>query len=489
MKAGDLVGGKYRLARRLGQGAMGVVWEAVHEMTSRHVAVKLIVNATDNLRARLLREARAAGQIAHRNVVEVYDVGQTAEEDPFLVMQLLSGDTLYGYVKRDGRMDLARALPIARDVGRALAAAHAQGIIHRDLKPANVFLHREAGASEELVKVLDFGLCKPMGADEMLTAPGGLLGSPAYMSPEQIAGAPDLDPRTDIWSYGVLMFELFAGQRPFAGRGPDLIHAVLTAPIPRLRDIMPAIDPALDELVAGCIVRDKRARIASAAEIVARLETLTERIRNAPSPAASDDGDEGGLAVTMVYRPGTSGPPSASPPASHKVAKTIPLAAFTGNPMPGAPPPMKEMPGPPPSYPQGAPPSQHEPPKSGPRSVPQSGWPGGPHQAPHQTAPLGMPSPQGTAPLQRLPEAQMAAWGAPNPQAPPPSFQAMTGQNPVAVPYLPAQPAPPERRWVGFVILAIGVLALVGVLGGIAWSAKHTTSPPAPPSPTAPASR
>ncbi|MDI1477903.1 serine/threonine-protein kinase [Polyangium sp. y55x31] len=476
MKAGDLVGGKYRLARRLGQGAMGVVWEAVHEMTSRHVAVKLIVNATDNLRRRLLREARAAGQIAHRNVVEVYDVGETAEEDPFLVMQLLSGDTLYGYVKRDGRMDLARALPIARDVGRALAAAHAQGIIHRDLKPANVFLHREPGATEELVKVLDFGLCKPMGAEEMLTAPGGLLGSPAYMSPEQIAGAPDLDPRSDIWSYGVLMFELFAGQRPFAGRGPDLIHAVLTAPIPRLRDVMPGIDPTLDEIIAGCIVRDKRARIASAAEIVARLETLTERLRNAGPHTSSEDGDEGGLAVTMVYRPGMSGPPSASPPPSHKVAKTIPLAAFTGNPLPGAPAPMKEAPGPPPSYPRGAPPSQPEPP----RSAPQGSWPG----VSPQPAPLGMPVPQGTAPLQRLPEAQMATWGAPNPQAPPPqSWQAMTGQNQAVMPHPPMQPAAPERRWIGFVILAIGVLTLVGVL---AWIGLSGGRPPAPPAPVAP---
>lgn len=476
MKAGDLVGGKYRLARRLGQGAMGVVWEAVHEMTSRHVAVKLIVNATDNLRRRLLREARAAGQIAHRNVVEVYDVGETEEEDPFLVMQLLSGDTLYGYVKRDGRMDLARALPIARDVGRALAAAHAQGIIHRDLKPANVFLHREPGAMEEFVKVLDFGLCKPMGAEEMLTAPGGLLGSPAYMSPEQIAGAPDLDPRSDIWSYGVLMFELFAGQRPFAGRGPDLIHAVLTAPIPRLRDVVPGIDPVLDEIVAGSIVRDKRARIASAAEIVARLEALTERLRNAGPAASSDDGDEGGLAVTMVYRPGMSGPPSsASPPQSHKVAKTIPLAAFTGNPLPGAPAPMRETPGPPPSYPRGAPPSQPEPPRSAPQ-----GWPG----VSPQPAPFGMPVPQGTAPLQRLPEAQMATWGAPNPQAPPqPSWQGMTGQNQAVVPHPPAQPAPPERRWVGFVILVIGVLTLVGVL---AWIGLSGGRPPAPPAPVAP---
>ncbi|MDC0747417.1 serine/threonine-protein kinase [Polyangium mundeleinium] len=493
MKAGDLVGGKYRLARRLGQGAMGVVWEAVHEMTSRRVAVKLIVNATDNLRRRLLREARAAGQIAHRNVVEVYDVGETADEDPFLVMQLLSGDTLYGCVKRDGRMDVARALPIARDVGRALTAAHAQGIIHRDLKPANVFLHHEAGAPDELVKVLDFGLCKPMGAEEMLTVPGGLLGSPAYMSPEQIAGAPDLDPRTDIWSYGVLMFELFAGQRPFAGRGPDLIHAVLTAPIPRLRELVPSIDLAIDEIVAGCIVRDKRARIGSAAEIVARLEPLVEKMRSSGAQASSDDGDEGALAVTMVYRPGVTGPPStSSPPASHKVAKTIPLAAFTGNPMPGAPPPMKETAGPPPSYPQGVPPSQPEPPKSAPRSAMPSGWPGGPPVgAPPQAAPLGMPNLQGTMPLQGLPEAQRAAWGAPHPQAPPqPNWQAMTGQNQAAVPYTPAQPAAPERRWIGFVILAVGVLALVGVLAGIGLFARRSPAPPAPSAPSAaPASR
>jgi len=489
MKAGDLVGGKYRLARRLGQGAMGVVWEAVHEMTSRRVAVKLIVNATDNLRRRLLREARAAGQIAHRNVVEVYDVGETAEEDPFLVMQLLSGDTLYACVKREGRMDLARALPIARDIGRALVAAHAQGIIHRDLKPANVFLHREAGALDELVKVLDFGLCKPMGAEEMLTAPGGLLGSPAYMSPEQIAGAPDLDPRTDIWSFGVLMFELFAGQRPFAGRGPDLIHAVLTAQIPRLRDVVPGIDPGLDEIVAGCIVRDKRARIASAAEIVARLEVITEKVRSAGPPQTSaEDGDEGGLAVTMVYRPGMTGPPSSpSGPPSHKVAKTIPLAAFNG-PLPGVPAPMREGPaqGPPPSYPQGGPGSQPEPPKSG-----TGGWPAGQAQAPQPSAAqLVMPGPHGTAPLQRIPEAQMAAWGAQNPQAPP-GWQGMTGQNqPAMQGFSPAQPAAPERRWVGFVILAIGVVALATVLAIIGLSGRASSKTPAPPAPSAaPASR
>jgi len=450
MKAGDLVGGKYRLVRRLGQGAMGVVWEAVHEMTSRRVALKLIVNATDNLRKRLLREARAAGLISHRNVVEVYDVGETAEEDPFLVMQLLAGDTLYAIVKRKGRMDLARALGIARDVGRALVAAHAQGIIHRDLKPANVFLHTEDGSPDEVVKVLDFGLCKPMGVDDMLTIPGGLLGSPAYMSPEQIAGAPDLDPRTDIWAFGVLMFELFGGKRPFQGRGPDLIHAVLKAPIPRLASVVPGIDPALDELVAGCIVRDRAARLGSAAEIVARLEVLAEQAARAPQPAQNEDDDEGGLAVTQLYRPSHSQP-------SHKVAKTIPLMAYPGLGGAQAPPaPMQESP---PSYPRPAASSQSDPSLRG-----SGGWPA--PQSGHQGG-LAATVSMGGSP-------------APSPmmQPPQPTWQVTTGPQSMVTP--PMQPQPPERRWVGLVILGLGILALIGVVAFIAMS-RPSAKPNSPP--------
>jgi eukaryotic-like serine/threonine-protein kinase len=306
MKAGDLVGGKYRLVRRLGQGAMGVVWEAVHDVTARHVAMKLIVNATDNLRMRLLREARAAGKISHRNVVEVFDIGETEEQDPFLVMQLLVGETLYAVFKRDGSLEQKRGLTILRDICRALVAAHTQGIIHRDLKPANVFLHREAGSQGDIVKVLDFGLCKPMGDNEMLTTPGGMLGSPAYMAPEQIIGVSDLDPRTDIWALGVLGFEMFAGKRPFQGRGPDLIHAVLKDPIPRLRDVVPGIDPDLDEVIAGCIVRDRNQRFAQAADVVARLELLADRAeRNEPREAMGEVDEEADLGVTQVYRPGS----------------------------------------------------------------------------------------------------------------------------------------------------------------------------------------
>jgi len=493
MKAGDLVGGKYRLARRLGQGAMGVVWEAVHEVTSRRLAVKLIVNATDNLRARLIREARAAGQISHRNVVEVYDVGETAEEDPFLVMQLLSGETLYACLKREGKLERSRALYVVRDICRALVAAHAQGIVHRDLKPANVFLHREDGSAGDIVKVLDFGLCKPMGADEILTVPGGMLGSPAYMSPEQIAGVSDLDPRTDLWSFGVLIFEVFAGKRPFTGRGPDLIHAVLSDPIPRLRDAMPSIDPALDEIVGYCLVRDRNHRFSAAKDILPRLEALAESAGVGPTGRDSEN-DEGELATTLLFRPGATNPPS-SISGAHKVSKTIPLQAYTG-PMPGAPPPLAE--GVPSSRPPSSQPWQSEPPSRAPRD-PLAGS-GGYSQAPPSgmspLAQLSMAGPHGTAPMPRMTEAQLRQWLAQNPQGmpqpqqqvpsvPPPGWNASTGQSSVVSGSWNAPGAAPAPKSRLPLILALAILLFLGVLIALVVSLAGGGDSPAAPTSSA----
>ena len=317
MNAGDLVGDKYRLVRKLGQGSMGIVWEALHEVTSRRVALKLIVNATEDLRRRLMREARAAGKIAHRNVVEVNDVGETKAGDPFLVMPLLSGETLQQLLKRESILAPERAARIGRDVARALAAAHAEGIVHRDLKPANVFLHEEAGSDGHVVKVLDFGVCKPMGAEEILTVPGGLVGSPAYMSPEQIMGAADLDPRTELWSLGVLLFEMLSGQRPFRGRSTELIDAVLGAPIPRLRSVAPTIHADLDDIVARLLVREPVQRIASAAEVATRLEPHAERGATTPSPATQDKPGwfaESGMHAAVAHAPPPPAPPAPAPP-------------------------------------------------------------------------------------------------------------------------------------------------------------------------------
>lgn len=452
---------------------MGVVWEAVHDVTARHVAMKLIVNATDNLRLRLLREARAAGKISHRNVVEVYDVGETEEQDPFLVMQLLVGETLYAVIKREGALDQRRGLMITRDIARALVAAHAQAIIHRDLKPANVFLHREAGSSGEIVKVLDFGLCKPMGDNEMLTTPGGMLGSPAYMAPEQIIGVADIDPRTDIWALGVLAFEMFAGKRPFQGRGPDLIHAVLKDPIPRLRDLVPTIDRDLDEVIAGCIIRDRNARFAHAADVVARLEVLADRADRAdgsrePMPSVDEEAD---LGVTQVYRPGSPLPVQTY----SKVGKTIPMMNAQQLLRPA--PPTNEAASSPnqqgrASWPASAPTSQPNP-----QSTPL------PQQQPAKLQSLsGSVGLGGTAMMPQMNEAGLAQWRAQQAQqqqyqqAQQQAAMRASGQNPSIVPpFAPADEAPPRqlRPWVAVAMgIGIGLLALLGIIAAISFSQK-----------------
>lgn len=300
MKAGDRLGSKYRLLRQLGAGAMGVVWEAVHETTQRRVAIKLLTKPSDDLRHRLLREARICGSIAHRNVIEIHDTGETPEGEPYLVMQLLSGETLAELLRRKRRLAQPLAAQIGRDIARALTAAHAVNVIHRDLKPANVFLHQEAGVEGLVVKVLDFGVAKNLAVNESLvTAVGGAVGSPAYMSPEAIMTARDLDARTDIWSLGVVLFEMLAGTRPFQGAGQELLIRIATGKVPRVSEILRHVEPGFDDVVAMCLERDRAKRIASAAVVERLLQTyvgpedgsrvhvgLAERAMALPAPAA-----------------------------------------------------------------------------------------------------------------------------------------------------------------------------------------------------------
>jgi serine/threonine protein kinase len=268
MISGSLVGGKYRLIRQIGEGAMGVVWSAVNEMTSRTVAIKFILRSSDDLRHRLFREAKACGSINHRNIVESLDMGQTSDGDPFLVMQLLTGETLEAILERKRRLAPNLASQIGRDVARALAAAHEAKIIHRDLKPANIFLHQEPGTEGHVVKVLDFGVSKNLAAcDNMATIANGAVGTPAYMSPEQYRVAPDLDARTDIWSFGVMFFEMLTGVRPFDGSTQDIMMKVLFGEIPLVSRFVRTMDPGLVELVSRCLERDRAARIDSAVDI------------------------------------------------------------------------------------------------------------------------------------------------------------------------------------------------------------------------------
>ncbi|MBK7581298.1 MAG: protein kinase [Myxococcales bacterium] len=276
--SGSIISKKYRLVRCLGEGGMGEVWEALNLRTQRPFALKLVhadSQIAPELRERMLREASVAGRLQHPNVIEVYDVGETEAGEPFLVMELLSGETLAELLDRRGNLDSTRAAAVGAEITAALGAAHASGVVHRDLKPANVFLHEDPGHGR-VVKVLDFGVSKLLVPDgPSSTVTGAPIGTPAYMSPEQARGLRDLDQRTDLWSVGVMLFEMVAGRLPFDGTTAyAVVGEVLHGNVPRLSEHAPSVDPRLDAIVAKCLERDPELRWASARELGAAIESI-----------------------------------------------------------------------------------------------------------------------------------------------------------------------------------------------------------------------
>jgi len=218
---GVIVAQKYQLVRVLGEGGMGSVWVAKNLALDVHVALKLIraelAHSVPGLGERLLQEARAAASIEHPAVIQIFDFGMTELSDPFIAMELLHGESLASTVKRRGKVNPLRAVQTLLPIVDALLAAHQRGIVHRDLKPDNIFLSRGAGNRLE-PKVLDFGIAKfERKATTNLTSIGTVLGSPAYMSPEQARGEGDVDGRTDVWAMCVVLYEVITGRLPFAG--------------------------------------------------------------------------------------------------------------------------------------------------------------------------------------------------------------------------------------------------------------------------------
>ncbi len=283
LRPGALLAGKYRLSHLLGRGASGVVWSAVNTATSRRVALKLLLKPEPTQRERLLREARAAGSLEHPNVVDVYDVTSLDDGSPVLVLELLEGQSLQKLLDTRGPIPEREAAAIGRDIACALAVAHRRGIVHRDLKPANIFLH-DRGEDHPVVKVVDFGISKNILTHEgTLTDAGTTVGSPAFMSPEQVRGERDLDGRTDLWALGVIMWEMLAGQRLFDGRTHEVLKQVLSAPIKPLDSLVRGIDPELSRLVHGLLERDAGARLASAGEVARRLSAIA----GLPEPPSS----------------------------------------------------------------------------------------------------------------------------------------------------------------------------------------------------------
>jgi serine/threonine-protein kinase len=249
-KAGDVVDGTYALVREIAQGGMGIVFEAVHAHTKRHVALKLLLaehRGTVEVRERLLREARVLGTVCHPGIVEVLDARVDTTFGPYVALELLEGRTLESIVERRGRISLEDAVQVGRQILEALSYAHACKIVHRDVKPANVFVVRDS-AGREIVKLIDFGIAAEHGAPPdarraKLTAVGGLLGTLHYMSLEQLLGQA-VDARADLYAVASTLYECLAGRTPFTGEMADVVRSLAIGATPRpltqIRDDVPA---------------------------------------------------------------------------------------------------------------------------------------------------------------------------------------------------------------------------------------------------------
>lgn len=280
-------GGAYRVESVLGTGSMGVVYQAEQVTLGRKVALKIIAESTDDetTRARFRREARAASQLAHPNVVQIYDFGQLEGGQPYLAMELLLGRTLEDLIDREFPLDLGRVRSIMKGVLSALQAAHDLHILHRDLKPANVFISSLTDA-REVAKVLDFGVATALDSTMTssktwapLTEAGFVCGTPAFMSPEQVQGF-QLDQRSDLFSAAGLLYILLTKERPFAGKTPVEVGAniVLRALVPPTRARPDLMLPApLDQFFRVAMAKKPKDRFASAVEMAQALDGCYSR--------------------------------------------------------------------------------------------------------------------------------------------------------------------------------------------------------------------
>ena len=280
-REGDTLAGKYALEGRLGVGGMGEVYRARNTAMGRAVAIKLLLaeHANDEtVVARFLTEARAANLVRHPNVVDVLDIGRDDDGTPFIVQELLEGKDLARHVlDAGGRLPYVEALTLIVPIVEAVGLAHARGVVHRDLKPENVFL---ALIGDTIVpKLLDFGISQVLAAPDSvrMTATGVAMGTPAYMSPEQIKGAKSVDARTDVWSLGVILFEMVSGELPFPAEsaGAMFVQISIAEPVP-LASVAPSVPLDLTRVIARCLRKDRTERYASASDLARDLRNVLE---------------------------------------------------------------------------------------------------------------------------------------------------------------------------------------------------------------------
>jgi serine/threonine-protein kinase len=276
-EVGDLVAGRYRIVRRIGEGAMGAVFAARHELLEKDVALKLMSEehaSTPQAVKRFLNEARALAQLESEHVARVLDMGQTEAGAPFLALELLEGADLAGVLAERGRLPVVDVVGWILQALDGIAEAHSLGIIHRDLKPANLFLAKRRDGTE-IVKVLDFGISKNLalsGTTPALTVTSSILGSPMYMAPEQLRNAKTVDARADVWSLGVVLYELLSGRLPFrADNVAELFVAILEHTPEPMRSVRSDIPAPLEQIVMCCLAREADERFADVGDLAEAL--------------------------------------------------------------------------------------------------------------------------------------------------------------------------------------------------------------------------
>jgi serine/threonine protein kinase len=278
--AGTVIGKKYYVVGLIGQGGQSIVYEAMHTALGQRVALKFLAKESNKkAQQRFEQEARLAATIVHPNVCRSYDIGTLASGTRYIVMERLQGETLAAMIGRQGALEPLLAVDLASQVLSALSAFHQAMVAHRDIKPGNVFVEQLQGM-KPTAKVLDFGLAKDFsGRTSIRTTLGRRLGTPAYMSPEQLLGN-TIDGRTDVFAVGVLLYEALSGKRPFDGESHLELYANIIREVPRpLPEVRPGIPEMLDVVVQRALAKDPAARFATADEM-RRTLALVKRAAN-----------------------------------------------------------------------------------------------------------------------------------------------------------------------------------------------------------------
>jgi serine/threonine protein kinase len=348
---GQTLAGKYRIEERLSAGGMGTVYRGTHVLMDKTVAVKVLrpsLAADEKIVARFSREARAASKISHPHALSVTDFGEAENGVVFLVMEYLSGMTLKEIISQDGPMPLPRAVELLRQIGGALDEAHGEGVVHRDLKSDNIMLLSSSGT--DYAKVLDFGIAKikePEGEyNPGLTAPDLVIGTPQYMSPEQCSQSPDIDARSDIYSLGVILFEMLVGHVPFAGGSPtEIMLKHLQQSAPSVLDERSDVPEAVGRVVARAMEKRPEDRYETVGELVedftiaAGMEPASvyssgpnKPVEPPPARQLSDDADEETLVRRRVTRPMEPIPPPAAAPFARGMSGQMPPPNASFNP-------------------------------------------------------------------------------------------------------------------------------------------------------------